>query len=143
MATRKANARAGCIRRTLCGVIVAASTAAYGAEAPPLALAKARIAFASALAAKDLSAAAAATIFPLKVAAMGLPPTVSRSAFPKFMQRNGYEENAGCIKSEPLERADSHEHGANVWLVNCNGNIFYFALATGAWRHSGYENINE
>ena len=127
------------------GLIVAAlvSTAAYGAEAPPAALVTARIAFASALAAKDLSAAASATIFPLKVTVTGLPPTVSRSAFPKFLQRNGYEENAGCLKSDPLERADAREHGPDIWLVNCNGNIFYFSLAHGAWRHSGYENINE
>jgi hypothetical protein len=138
----------------LCGLVLGAalgcltvaafsSVAAHGAEAPPAALAKARLAFASAVAAKDLPAVSAVTTFPLKVAATGQPPSVAQSAFPKFVQKNGYVENAACLRSGPLERADAHDHGANVWLVNCDGNVFYFALAKGAWRHSGYENINE
>ena len=145
MASAKTHPRGPVLGATL-GCLVAAalsSVAAYGAEAPPAALAKARLAFASAVAAKDLSAVSAVTTFPLKVAATGQPATRSAGAFPKFLQKNGYVENADCLRSGALERADAHEHGVNVWLVNCDGNVFYFALANGEWRHSGYENVNE
>jgi hypothetical protein len=145
MASAKSNPHGPVLGALLgCLAIAALSlVAAHGAEAPPPALAKARLAFATAVAAKDLSAISAITTFPLKAAVTGQPSSVARTAFAKFAQKNGYAEGAGCLKSEPLERADTHEHGANVWLVNCNGNIFYFALANGVWRHSEYENINE
>jgi hypothetical protein len=144
MATARVSLRGWVLGSLGCLVVaVFSSAAAYGAEAPPAALAKVRLAFASAVAAKDLPAVSAVTTFPLKVTATGQPSSVARSAFPKFAQKNGYLENAGCLRSGVLERADAHDYGANVWLVNCDGNVFYFALANGAWRHSGYENINE
>ena len=106
----------GCLDRRSEGL--SSSVAAHGAEAPPAALAKARLAFASAVAAKDLPAVSAVTTFPLKVAATGQPPSVAQSAFPKFVQKNGY-----CWKTPPafapgrLNGADAHDHGMPTFLA--------------------------
>ena len=120
--------------------ISVAPTAALGVEKPPAALIKARAAFAAAVGAKNFPAVATLTDFPLEVAVYRLPPTISRSAFPGFIKANGYEAMADCLASAPLEPAKPKN---GVWLIDCHGNLFYFALHNGAWRHSKYENINE
>lgn len=120
-----------------------AGTAVARAEKPPADLEKIRAAFAAAVAAKDLQAVEALTSFPLKIVVEGDPPTVSLTAFPKVFRQNGYADSANCLKSAPLERAETKEGGARPWRINCGGNLFYFALKNGQWRHSEYENINE
>ena len=43
----------------------------------------------------------------------------------------------------PPARAASHSIKLGEWEVDCNGNIFHFARDGSAWRHSGFENVNE
>ena len=118
-------------------------TVSQAAANPPAALVKTRAAFAAAVKARDVGAVEALTSFPLKAAVHGQPPSVSRSAFPKFLKDNGYVELTECLSSGPLAPSKTGKRVADVWRIECDGNIFYFALENGAWRHSEYENINE
>jgi hypothetical protein len=110
------------------------------AESPPEALVTARMAFAAAVAAKDVKAAAELTNFPLKNTVTAAPPTISKAGFAK--QFKMYGEMKDCLKTEPFESA-AHGKSAKSWTINCNGNVFHFALINGRWLHSEYENINE
>ena len=120
-------------------IFLLGSPQAY-AQAAPEALVKARAAFAAAVAAKDVKAAADLTYFPLKNTVYSAPPTISQPGFAK--QFTIYVEMKDCLKSEPLE-AVAASKGQKSWAINCNGNVFHFALISGRWLHSEYENINE
>jgi hypothetical protein len=127
------------------GALVGAAIGLQGATAlanqksPPPALATMRAAFAKAVAAKDIALVEALASFPLTNEVEHEPATIARTDFSKAFSRNGYADMADCLKTSPLEAAPK---GA-AWLVNCDGNIFYFALRNGQWRHTKYENINE
>jgi hypothetical protein len=110
------------------------------AASPPEELVKARTAFAAAVVANDLKAAAGLTNFPLKNTVTAAPPTISKAGFAK--QFKMYEAMKDCLKREPLESVAAGK-GQKSWAINCNGNVFHFALVNGRWLHSEYENINE
>jgi hypothetical protein len=110
------------------------------AASPPEELVKARRAFATAIAANDLKAAADLTNFPLKNTVTSAPPTISKAGFAKQFKMYGRMKE--CLNSEPLESVAAG-NGRKSWAINCNGNVFHFALINGHWLHSEYENINE
>ncbi len=127
--------------RVLLGAVVGLQGAAAFAEqnGPPPPLATMRAAFAKAVAAKNIASVEALTSFPLKNVVENEPALIPQSAFAKSFSLNNYADMAGCLKTSPLER--SPKRGA--WLVNCDGNMFYFGLHNGQWRHTEYENVNE
>jgi hypothetical protein len=102
-----------------------------------------RIAFAEAVAAKNLPGVEALTSFPLRNVVEHSPPSFAKPSFPNAFEQNGYADMADCLKSTPLEPAAPTKHLGNAWLINCNGNIFYFSLRNGRWTHVEFENINE
>ena len=110
------------------------------AASPPEELVKTRTAFAAAVAANDLKAAVELTNFPLKNTVTSAPPTISKAGFAKQFKMYGLMKD--CLKSEPLESVAVGK-GQKSWAINCNGNVFHFALVNGRWLHSEYENINE
>jgi hypothetical protein len=110
-------------------------------EAPPRDLVEMRSAFAAAAAAKNVAALQALSRFPLGNDVYSEPKSISRAAFAKHAVF--YKEMADCIKTAPLERDVHAKAGTGSWLLNCNGNVFYFALDKGRWVHSEYQNINE
>ena len=113
------------------------------AERPPEALQQMRAKFAAAAAGNDLPATMALTHFPLKNAAYGDAPSISRAAFPARFRQQGYSEFAKCLKSAPLEVDVKAKPKSSAWFVNCDGNVFHFSEISGQWFYSGYENINE
>lgn len=123
----------------LAGFLLAAPSLAY-ADSPPDDLVKVRSAFAAAVAANDVKGAARLTRFPLKNTVTAAPRTVTRAGFAR--QFKMYGEMKDCLKSEPFELASGDQKQAS-WVINCNGNIFHFALIDGRWLHNEYENINE
>ena len=130
----------------ICAVTIAtllAPCVSGAAERPPEALKEMRIKFAAAVAANDLRATMALTHFPLKNEAYRDSPWISRAAFPMRFQRERYSEFADCLKSSPLEFHTEAKPPTRSWLVNCDGNLFYFAEIDGHWFYSKYENINE
>ena len=110
------------------------------AASPPEELVKARTAFAAAVAANDLKAAAALTNFPLKNTVTAATPTISKAGFAQQFKVYGLMKE--CLKGEPLESVAAG-NSRKSWAINCNGNVFHFALINGHWLHSEYENINE
>ena len=123
------------------GVLLLATTSSPAAEAPPAALVDVRNAFARAVAAKDVKAAEALTSFPLKNVVTSAPRTIAQAGFAR--QFEIYEQLADCLKDTPLEYVPGGGGRSKSWIVNCNGNILYFALKQGRWLHSEYENVNE
>ncbi len=83
------------------------------------------------------------TRFPLKNAVHQEPSAISRAGFKHHFQLNAYPALAGCLKTKTPERAASGNSGLGEWVVDCEGNLFYFANVGGQWRHSGFENVNE
>ena len=83
------------------------------------------------------------TRFPLKNAVYQEPTAISRAGFKHHFQLNSYPTLAGCLKTKRPERAASGNAGLGEWVVDCDGNAFYFANVGGQWRHSGFENVNE
>jgi hypothetical protein len=125
----------------LLSIVLIAATSAPAAETPPEALVKARAAFATAIAAKDVKAAEALTSFPLKNVVTSAPRTISQAGFAR--QFEIYAQMADCLQSAPLEYVPGGGGRPKSWIVNCNGNIVYFAFKQGRWLHSEYENVNE
>jgi hypothetical protein len=126
------------MRRLTLGLLLLVAPSLAYAEAPPEALVKTRAAFAAAVEAKDAKTAAELTIFPLKNTVVSAPPTISRAGFAK--QFKMYVEMKDCLKTAALE---APVKGAKSWAINCNGDIFHFALINGRCLHSEYENITE
>jgi hypothetical protein len=122
-------------------VVPIVATSAVGAQTPPADLVKARAAFAAAIAAKDVKAAESLTSFPLKNVVTSAPRTISQAGFAR--QFEIYEQMADCLQSGPLEYVPGGGGRPKSWIVNCNGNIVYFALKQGRWLHDEYENVNE
>ena len=88
-----------------------------------------------------MKALQALTRFPLQNDVYGEPKSISRAAFARHV--DSYRQMADCIRTAPLERDVHAKAGANAWLLNCNGNVFYFVSEKGRWVHSEYQNVNE
>jgi len=129
------------LKHAASSVLLFVASFAAAAEAPPAALVEARSAFARAVAEKDVKAVEALTSFPLKNVVSSAPRTIPQSGFARQVEM--YEQMADCLKSSPLEYVPGGGGRAKSWIVNCNGNILYFALKQGRWLHTEYENVNE
>ncbi|MCB1540591.1 MAG: hypothetical protein KDJ25_06990 [Rhodoblastus sp.] len=130
------------MRAGLSLIAALAATSAFAADQPPAELRKLRTDFATAVAKKDQKAVEKLTAFPLRNIVYRAPKTVPASKFKAQMQM--YVELASCIKADPLTPAT--KGGATPkgeWEINCDGNVLAFGLRNGAWKHTGYENINE
>ncbi len=135
---------------TAAAFVCVLSAAAGAAPAkPPAELDSMRKAFAAALAAKDLSAAAKLSSFPLAIVMSGAAPKVTAAQFAKSFANLGLDDagDQHCIAGDPLTFVDaksaSDKRFANSWNADCNGNEYHFAQRGGAWLFIGYENINE
>src|SRR5271170_5965070 len=90
------------------------ATSALSAETPPADLVKARVAFATAVAAKDVKAAEALTSFPLKNVVTSAPRTISQAGFAR--QFEIYEQMAVCLQSAPLEYVPGGGGRSKSWI---------------------------
>jgi hypothetical protein len=124
----------------LTGLLV---VSAARAEAPEASLKAFLAKFADMAARGAADAAAKVTRFPLKNDVYQQPRTVSAAGFKHHFKSNSYPELADCLKTTPPRRAPGPKAEPDEWEVDCDGNIFHFARVGGAWRHSGFENVNE
>jgi hypothetical protein len=125
------------------GAMAAQSAAAPG---PPPELLKMRLAFAQAAAAGDAEAAARLSRFPLDNLVGHGDRTLSRAAFLKRFRGDftRHKDIVDCWLNDGLEMDFSNgKSNFRKWRLNCNGNIYSFALIDGHWSYTGYENINE
>jgi hypothetical protein len=131
--------------RAALGLALAFASAAGAAEAPPAELTKLREAFAAAVASKDVGAMAALARFPLTNQVYGAPETISRAEFARSVIVNGYGNEAGCLRTAPLERDVREDKSKAAWFVPCDhgNNIFHFTRDRGRWVYAGFENVAE
>lgn len=137
-----------CAAMGLAGMGLSGAQAA--AAKPPAALEQARAAFAAAVAAKDRAAVAKLTRFPLAVEGYGMRPTLTEAEFRRDKAHfqglffDGDAELVKCLKTQPFAwQADAKQFGARLWLLDCNGNEYFFGERGGAYAFAAYQNINE
>jgi len=113
------------------------------AAAPDPELKKFIAAFAEALKAKTPDTAAKLAHFPIRNAVYQEPETVSAKDFKSHFNGIKLAEFIACLKANAPTRSPAQSRRLGEWSVDCNGNIFYFGKFDGAWRYSGFENVNE
>jgi hypothetical protein len=129
---------------------VGVRNAQAGEAKPPAALEQARASFAAAVAARDRATVAKLSRFPLAVEGYGMRPTLREAEFlhDKALFRglffDGDAELVKCLKTQPFAwQADAKQFGARLWLLDCNGNEYFFGERGGAYAFAAYQNINE
>jgi hypothetical protein len=116
----------------------------------PAALEQVRQSFATAVAAKDRAAMAKLSRFPIGLAVYRLPPKLSED---QFLHKADYFEGlffggdaeiVTCLRTKAFEYdSDRKDFGGGLWVLDCNGNEYYFGARAGQWAFVAYENINE
>lgn len=122
--------------------LIGAATVANAAGAPA-ALDTMRKAFGSAVQKHDVKAAAAMTQFPLEFSGYEHPTKVTAAQFPKEFDNLFGEGIAACLASGKLEADGRRTFPNSPWVIDCNGNEYYFGERGGKWMFTAYENINE
>lgn len=125
-----------------CSVTVASALAA--GTAPPE-LDAMRKAFGAAVGKHDVKAVAAMTQFPLAFSGYEHPETVSAAEFAEEFDGLFFEgdpELATCLAKGKLEPSEA-DFPNSPWVIDCEGNEYYFGLRGGKWMFTAYENVNE
>jgi hypothetical protein len=132
-------------------LLVALACTVFVAAAPvkPPALDAARKTFVATLKAGNWAALADQIGWPLPIDNYGSPPTVTKAAYLKdhtkltiFIPDDADLQK--CIADHPAEyQGDKTQFGFGSWVVDCNGNEFYFGLKGGKILFTGYQNVNE
>lgn len=124
--------------------------AAAPVQTPPPALEAMRQALGHAAAAHDRAALASLMAFPLALDNYGSPNAVGRAEFARksryftIIFGGGDAGLADCIATAAISmQSDRKAFGGRAWVVDCNGNEYYFGQRDGAWKLVAYQNINE
>jgi hypothetical protein len=126
------------------GCAVAAAFA-FAADAAPAELETMRKAFGAAIAKHDVRAAAAMTEFPLAFSGYEHPDRVTAAQFAGEFDGlffGGDPQMANCLSTGKLEPAQS-DFPNSPWVIDCDGNEYYFGQSNGNWMFTAYENVNE
>jgi hypothetical protein len=122
-----------------------AAASAFAAGAAPAELETMRKAFGAAVAGHDVNAAAAMTQFPLAFSGYEHPDKVTAAQFAGEFDGlffDGDPQMASCLATGKLEPAQSNFPNS-PWVIDCDGNEYYFGERKGTWMFTAYENINE
>jgi hypothetical protein len=138
-------------RVALAAVAACIATAAFAAApAKPPGLDAARKAFVTALKAKNWTGLAVQISWPLKIENYGSPPSVAKAAYlkdhTKLTMFFGADDPATlkCIGGDAANyQGDKTQFGFGSWVVDCNGNEFYFGVVGQKVLFTGYQNVNE
>jgi hypothetical protein len=128
---------------------VASTALAAAAPAPPAELEAARKALARAVEARDRGAIVAVSRFPLAFSGYEAPETISEAEFLSDDSRfeglffGGDAGLVSCLRTGKLEYQTKPDFAGSPWVIDCNGNEYYFGLVGGKWRFTAYMNINE
>lgn len=127
-----------------------AVSAAFAASTPPPELDAARKALAAAVKAQDLKAIVALSRFPLAFSGYEAPDEITEADF--LSDRNlfnglffeGSDGIVTCLASGTLDyQAENPDFPGSPWVIDCDGNEYYFGLVDGMWRFTSYMNVNE
>lgn len=122
-----------------------AAVPAFAAEPAPPELQAMRKVFGAAVGRHDVKAVAAMTQFPLAFSGYEHPAKVTAAQFAKEFDGLFFEgdaEVARCLGEDSLDRAE-RRFPNSPWVIDCNGNEYYFGQRKGKWMFTAYENINE
>jgi hypothetical protein len=125
------------------GCAIAAASAV--AAAAPAELERMRKAFGAAVAKHDVKAAAKMTHFPLAFSGYEHPDKVTAAQFAGEFDGlffGGDAQMANCLATGKLEPAQT-KFPSSPWMIDCDGNEYYFGQRNGKWMFTAYENINE
>jgi hypothetical protein len=129
--------------------LAASLTLASAAPAKPPGLDAARKAFAATLKAKNWTALADQIAWPLPIDNYGSPPSVAKAAYLKDHTKLTmfFGDDAATLKciggDAATYQGDKTQFGFGSWVVDCNGNEFYFGLKGAKVLFTGYQNVNE
>ena len=117
---------------------------------PPPELESARKTLAAAVKAQELQAIVAVSRFPLAFSGYEMPEEISEE---DFLADNslyaglffdGDDQIVACLGTTPLEYQDDNpDFPGSPWMIQCDGNLYYFGEVDGAWRFTSYMNVNE
>jgi len=123
------------------------TVSAFAADAAPAELETMREAFGAAVGKQDVKAVAAMTQFPLAFSGYEHPDTVTAAEFADEFDGlffSGDPQLASCLATGKLEPAQPESTFPNSpWVIDCDGNIYYFGQRNGKWMFTAYENVNE
>ena len=129
---------------------VASAALAAAAPAPPAELDALRKALSAAVKAGDVKGTAALTRFPLAFSGYEAPDKITEAQFMANRDHfNGLFGNSdagivACLATGKLEyQASKPDFPGSPWVIDCNGNEYYFGQVGGNWRFTAYMNINE
>jgi hypothetical protein len=121
---------------------LAASTVVAAA---PAGLERMRKAFGAKVSKHDVKATAEMTQFPLAFSGYGHPDKVTAAQFAGEFDGlffGGDAQMANCLATEKLKPAQT-DFPNSPWMIDCEGNRYYFGQRNGKWVFTAYENINE
>lgn len=84
----------------------------------------------------DKSKASELSFFPLKNIVYLDKKTIIKKEFESSFKNRMM---SFCYSSRQPEK----DKNGKDWVLDCEGNVFYFGLRAGQWKYLGYENINE
>lgn len=137
------------MRRAVLLAALASTLFIAAAPAKPPGLDAARAAFVAGLKAKNWTALADQISWPLPIDNYGSPPKVEKAAYLKDHKKLTmfFGDDADTMKciagGAPSYQGDKTQFGFGSWVVDCNGNEFYFGVKGGKVLFTGYQNINE
>ena len=131
---------------------VGAATAALAAStsAPPAELEAQRKALAAAVKAQDRKAIVALARFPLAFSGYEMPEQITEAEFLSDADLfsglffSGSEGIVTCLATTKLDyQAEKPDFPGSPWVIDCDGNEYYFGLVGSQWRFTSYMNVNE
>ncbi|MFO0993712.1 MAG: hypothetical protein U1E67_17465 [Hyphomicrobiales bacterium] len=126
-------------------VAAAIPASAIAAGAAPPGLEKMRKAFSVAVAKQDVKGVAAMTQFPLAFSGYEHPDKVTAAQFADEFQGlfgGGDAQIVKCLAKGKLATAET-KFPNSPWVIDCDGNEYYFGQRGGKWKFTAYENVNE
>ena len=137
-------------RIILAALAASLTTAAFAADPPkPAGLDAARKAFVAAIKAKDWKALGELVSWPVAVDGYEAAPTIAKAAYLKDHRKltnflGDDEATLKCIAGDPATyQGDKSQIGFGSWVIDCNGNEYYFGVKGGKVLFTAYGNINE
>ena len=129
-----------------CTALIAAAPAA---PPNPVGLDPARKAFVAAIKAKDWKALGELVSWPVAIDGYEAAPTIAKAAYLKDHKKltdflGDDETTLKCIAGDPATyEGDKSQFGFGSWVIDCNGNEYYFGEKGGKVLFTAYGNINE
>lgn len=134
----------------LCFAGAASAALAAATPAPPAELETLRQALAAAVKAKDRKAIVALSHWPLAFSGYEAPDKISEAEFLTEEHQfsglffDGDAQVVTCLSTAKLDyQTENLDFPGSPWLIDCDGNLYYFGLVGKEWRFTSYMNVNE